>query len=185
MVDDVWGFAGYRQWDQDIYSRVQGCDCGWPGSGAERAVDTAIGAADRPRSQPSCPLSPDLLWAASIVDVGGLGPRRHHRRRSPSQRPLGMTSEPAVGRSVSGSGRCRDPVHSTSSASSRPRWRVGLLGQFIVRDWGRLECHRRADRHSVGDRLLHRGRPVFRGWSTARYRTCTPLRCLWPTKPGP
>ncbi len=141
MVDDVWGMLGTGGGIQAIYTDVQGATVGGLGQ-ALNAVDSAVAPPDDPATTTILSLVTDLMWAASIVDVedwaviatvaGALA--------------VGAASANDLANLPSG-----DPYQAVADAGpvftgdilaqlTSTMEGVGLLGQFIVQDWGRLSA---------------------------------------------
>ena len=141
MVDDVWGLLGTAGGIQAIYSDVQGATVGGLGQ-ALKAVDAAVAPPDDPATTTILSLVTDLMWAASIVDVedwaviatvaGALAvgaASANDLANLPSGNPYQAVAD--AGPVFTG-----DILGQLTSTMEG----VGLLGQFIVQDWGRLSA---------------------------------------------
>jgi len=141
MVDDVWGLLGTGSGIQDVYSQVQGAT-GGALSQAVNAVDNAVAPPDDPAATTILSLVTDLMWAASIVDVedwaviasvaGALAvgaASANDLANLPSGNPYQAVGDAGT----VFTGDILDRLTTTMEG-------VGLLGQFIVQDWGRLSA---------------------------------------------
>lgn len=141
MVDDVWGLLGTGSGIQDIYSQVQGATVGGLGQ-ALNAVDTAVAPPDRPALTTILSLVTDLMWAASIVDVedwalvatiAGALAVAAATGNDLANLPSGNPYQAVADAGPLFTGDILGQLTTTMEG-------VGLLGQFIVQDWGRLSA---------------------------------------------
>ena len=141
MVDDVWGMLGTGGGIQAIYTDVQGATVGGLGQ-ALNAVDSAVAPPDDPATTTILSLVTDLMWAASIVDVedwaviatvAGALAVGAASANDLANLPSGDPYQAVADAGPVFTGDILDQLTITMEG-------VGLLGQFIVQDWGRLSA---------------------------------------------
>jgi len=141
MVDDVWGMLGTGSGIQSIYAEAQGATVGGL-SQALNAVDSAVAPPADPATTTILSLVTDLMWAASIVDVAdwavvatvaGALAVGAASANDLANLPSGSPYQAVADAGPVFTGDILDQLTGTMEG-------VGLLGQFIVQDWGRLSA---------------------------------------------
>ena len=141
MVDDVWELLGSGAGIQAIYSEVQGATVGGLDQ-AFNAVDAAVAPKGDPATTTILSLVTDVMWAASILDVedwalvatvAGALAVAAATANDLADLPTGSPYQAVADAGPVFTGDILGQLTVTMEG-------VGLLGQFIVQDWGRLSA---------------------------------------------